>query len=149
MLTDQEKLLSFMTKIAEKHKDLCHPLSDRAIEQMYEKGYFAYKNGNLGEAVRTFQVLCFHRPFEAIYWESLASSLFAKKEYLLSLDAWAMVSIFDKDNNKAPLYSAECYFSLDNQEEGLKALDEAKRLTIEDNPYKNRIELLEEVWGLN
>lgn len=147
MSLEQEKLYETMKKIAEKNSAHCAPFSERAIDQIYEKAYYFYKNGNIPQAIRLFQTLVFHRPLEPIYWEGLASSLFVHKEYKLSLKAWAMVVIFAPENSRAHLYAAECYFTLDQKKEGLKALKEAKKGLLKETATLSRIELLEEIWG--
>lgn len=143
------RLFDLAKEVVKKHPELSKPILEKSVEEMYEKAYTFYQDGAYTKAISLFQCLVFQRPVEPIYWEGLASSCFAKKEFKLSLNAWAMVAMLDPKNGKAHLYAAECYFSLGQADEGLKALEKAKKQLNTQKTYLYRIELLEKAWGEN
>ena len=140
------EVVSIFEEIIKKHPVLQKSISEDSVDEMYENAYHYYQNCKYPSAIRTFECLTFHRPYEPIYWEGLASSLFLQKEYALSIDAWAMACLLNPTNPKNHLFAAECYFSLNNKEEGLKALMAGKKVATEKD-VMGRIELLEEIWG--
>lgn len=141
------KLFDLAKQAVNKHPELCTPLSEKGVDELYEKAFTLYQDGLYSKAISTFQCLVFQRPLEPIYWEGLGASLLAKKEYNLSLKAWAMISILDPKNGKAHFYAAECYLSLGQISDGLKALEKAKKHLNTEKTFLYRIELLEKAWG--
>lgn len=145
---DKNSFNQFVQSIISKHKDesLFLPVDEKEIHRLYEKGYFSYQSGNLKESISTFQTLVFHRPYEPIYWNSLASALHQAQDFELSLQAFAMVALLKPEDPSCHYYAAECYFSLNNPKEGMIALREAKRKMDPNDPLQGRLELLKIIW---
>lgn len=143
---EKSAILPIVEAIIRKHDTLAYSISDESINLQYEDAYHAYQNGSFGKSIRLFECICFHRPYEPIYWEGLASAQFMQKEYENSIRSWAMVCLLDPKCAKGHLYAAECYFSLNNPADGLKALKEARK-RAEEKPLIDRIDLLKEIWG--
>lgn len=143
---NREEIIPIIENILQKHEDLAAPISEESLNMKYEDAYQAYQNGNFALSIRHFECICFQDPYQPVYWEGLASAQFMQKEYALSIQSWAMVCLLDPENAKGHLYAAECYFSLNNPKEGLKALAEAKKRCNEES-FISRINLLEKVWA--
>jgi tetratricopeptide (TPR) repeat protein len=144
-MVNMQKILDFVQKIIRKHPELCQPICENSIDEMYTQAFYLYQNGQWEKAINQFQCLVFHRPLEPIYWEGLASSYFRRKDYALAIKTFAMVSILAPKNGQAHLFAAESYFSLGKAQEGLKALQQAKKLCKEKN-ILFRIDILEKNW---
>lgn len=145
MVSMTDPVVGIFEEIVKKHPMLQKSISEESIDEMYENAYHYYQNCGYIKAIRIFECLVFHRPYEPIFWEGLASSYFLQKEYDLSINAWAMVCLLDPKNAKAHLYAAEAYFSLGNRNEGIKALKAAKTIAT-DTHILNRIKLLTDIW---
>lgn len=115
-------------------------------EVLYADAFNQYEAGRFQEAVEAFRHLCFLHPFEAKFWFGLAASLQESRSYPEALEAWAVTALL---NPKAPhphFHAAECYFSLQNREEALTALDEAAMKVGNDVDLEEKIAFLRQQW---
>ncbi len=122
-------------------------LDSRDLDALYTHGYICYENNKLNEAIDTFRYLVLQNALEGKYWFSLAASLQLKKNYFLSLRAWAMTSLLQPHTPFPHFHAAECYFSLNDPIEAMKALKAAERLLGEENSLKEKIDLLKTCWN--
>lgn len=122
------------------------PFSDREAEQFYAYGFAHYTTGNWGEAADAFRVLCTRRPLEPRFWFGLGATLQEAGSYADAVNAWAMAALLKKGDPYPHFHAAECYFSLREKGEGIKALKEAESLLSQEDPLQSKIALLKEQW---
>lgn len=122
-------------------------LSDSAMDQLYEKAYDHYAEGQGGEASHHFGLLIALNPFRQEYWMGLAASRQLAKDYDKALQAYAVAALLD-DRDPSPHYhAAQCYLSLGNKADTLKALELAEAHASLNHchaPLRQRIVTLKE-----
>ncbi len=116
--------------------------------QFYEIAFGLYEKGDYRGAAHLFTQLVLTDPFSEYYWEGLASSKQMAKEYLASVHAWSLVALL-KDKDPMPhFHAAECFLSMDDKEEALKALDAALEF-CGDDALREKINLLKTIHYVN
>ncbi len=116
-------------------------------EAFYAHAFALYQSGKMSDASEVFQVLCTKYPLEKRFWFGLAAAHQEGACYEKALQAWAMSALLDADNPYPHFHAAECATSLQNKEDALLALEEAKRLLqSETHPLLGSITALEERW---
>jgi type III secretion system low calcium response chaperone LcrH/SycD len=121
-------------------------LSDDEVETVYLYAYSHYNSGHWTEAADIFRLLCTRRPLEGRFWFGLGAALQEGGSYRDALHSWAMAALLEKQDPYPHFHAAECYFSIGEEHEGAKALNEAV-LRIETNhPLEGKIALLREQW---
>lgn len=121
-------------------------LSEESVEEFYAYGFAQYNSGNWAEAADVFKVLCTRRPLEARFWFGLGATMQEAGSYLDALHSWAMVALLKNSDPYPHFHAAECYFSLQDGQEAMKALKEAEIKITKDHPLGAKIELLKEQW---
>ena len=118
---------------------------------LYGAAYSLYEQGDYSAAIPLFTELLLSHPFCIHYWKGLASAEQMNKNYTAALHAWCLVVLLDNQNPKPHFHAAECYLSLNQTEDALKALDAAeKHLNLEsseDHHLKTQIDLLKASMG--
>lgn len=158
---------SLVTQIAEKNLSLKQMLEDMAdsihkdepvankdfssedLSLLYAIAHNLYQVGDFDQAKLLFTQLIVSKPFEGKHWQGLGATLQMLKEYHRALTAWSMAALIDDSDPVAHFHAAECLLSLDNGDEAMKALREAKariRPGAEHEPIKVQIESIEERW---
>ena len=142
------KLENFFEEFYEKYSDssVLKKRTEKEEKDLYEKGYSAYEAGDYKEAVAAFESLLLSRPNESAYWQALGSARQMEKDYEKALYAWAMATVLDPENPSFPFHAAECCFSNNDPQEGLKALNIVKSITDEDHELHKKALILEERW---
>ena len=123
-------------------------LSEDEAEAFYLYAYTHYNSGHWTEAADVFRLLCTRRPLDSRFWFGLGAALQEGGSYFDALYAWAMVSLLKKEDPYSHFHAAECYFSLDDQKEAAKALQEAVSRIKTNHPLKEKIVLLKEQWRI-
>jgi type III secretion system low calcium response chaperone LcrH/SycD len=113
--------------------------------QFYATTFGLYEKGDYRGAAQLFTQLVLTDPFSLHYWQGLASSKQMGKEYQAAVHAWSLVALL-KENDPLPhFHAAECFLSLDEKEDALKALDAALDLCCENERLREKINLLKTI----
>lgn len=120
-------------------------LRNEDILFLYEMGYNLYQAGDYAKAEEIFKRLTVSKPYEGNFWKSFASSLQMQNKWEEALVPWSMLCLIDPDNPLPHFHAAECLFTLNQPEEGKKALQAAKNRDTA-KAFAEKIALLEEVW---
>ncbi len=116
-------------------------------EAFYAHAYALYQSGKTADASEVFQVLCVKYPLESRFWCGLAASCQENANYDKALRSWAMSALLDPENPYPHFHAAECATSLNQKEDALLALEEAKSLIKSDtHSLAPSITALEERW---
>lgn len=115
-------------------------------EAFYAHAFALYQAGKMEDASEVFQVLCTRYPLEKRFWFGLAASCQESAHYEKALHAWAMSALLDPDNPYPHFHAAECSTSLQQKEDALFALEEARALMKSDERLSKSIYALEERW---
>ena len=143
---------SFLVDLLEKNDSLdsLKTWNEKEQQLLYAAAFSLYQQQNYKAALPLFTQLCLSNPFEMDFWKGLASSLQMLLKWKESLHAWGLAALL-KDSDPLPhFHAAECFFSLDQKEESLKALLQAeKRLAHNQNAdLSSNITLLKELLAL-
>ena len=95
-------------------------------EEIYPHAFALYNQGNYVQAGALFSQLVLQNPFDEKLWRGLAASKQMEREYEAALCAWALVAILQENDPLPHFHAAECYLSLHDAEEAMKALDAAE-----------------------
>ena len=120
-------------------------IAEQKQELLYATAYALYETGDYAGATDVFTTLCLKSPFSEVYWRGLASSRQMQKEYEAALPAWALVALLCEKDPLPHFHAAECYLSLQNREEALKALKAAEGLLTTSQEHarlKEKIQIL-------
>lgn len=118
------------------------PLSKE--EQLYAAAYALYEQSDFQEAIALFTQLVLLNTFEEKYWRGLASSHQMQAHYHEALQAWSLVAILNEKDPYSHFHAAECLFSLNDKQEGLKALVCAEERLM-DHSLRDKIESLRQI----
>lgn len=109
--------------------------------EFYAIAYGLYEKGDFRGAAALFTQLVLTDPFSEHYWQGLASSKQMAKEYLAAVYAWSLVALLREGDPEPHFHAAECFLSLEEKEEALKALNAALKF-CKDEPLREKINLL-------
>ncbi len=123
-------------------------LSNEEMEVLYAHAFSQYQSGQWVESADTFRLLCTRRPMESKFWFGLGACLQEGNLYFDALHAWAMAALLKKQDPYPHFHAAECYFSLENQQEAMKGLEEASFRIEGEHPLSEKIALLKEQWKI-
>lgn len=116
------------------------------LEPFYAYAYAQYGGGNLTEAADLFRLLCTRRPLEARFWFGLGATLQETGSYGDALHAWAMAALLRGEDPYPHFHAAECYLSLNERTEAIKALAEAAIRAQNEHPLSGKISVLKKQW---
>lgn len=120
------------------------PLSEQEQNTLYASAYSLYQEGNYETAAQLFTQLILVNPFNHGFWLGLASSEQMRKEYTAALHAWAMVALLNNEDPFAHFHAGECYLSLNDPAEALKAFTAAEaRLKAESEAEQKLAEKIQ------
>lgn len=97
---------------------------------MYSQAYQNYKNGNLEDAHKLFQLLCFYDHFESKYCYGLGITRLGLKQYKLAIEVFSYGSSLYPRESKFPFQLAVCYLHLGNWREAKAAFEHAAKCNI-------------------
>ena len=92
--------------------------ADEDYDTIYSLAYSLYGTGDYGQAKEIFQKK---------YWMGLGACWQLEKSYEEALKAWSMVALLDDTDPTPHFHATQCYFYMEEREEGLKALQAAKK----------------------
>ncbi len=111
----------------------------------YATAFGLYEKGDYRGAAQLFTQLVLTDPYSEHYWRGLASSKQMAQDYLAAVHAWAMLALLKEKDPLPHFHAAECFLSLDEKEEALKALDAALELTGKNEHLREKINLLKTI----
>lgn len=126
------------------------PLTEKEYQTVYASASSLYEQGSYEEASQLFTQLALNAPFCEAYWRGLAACRQMQGSYEASLHAWALTALLQEHDPLPHFHAAECYLSLNDKEEGLKALDAAKSLlntSAEHQELGEKIAILRKTYG--
>jgi len=113
--------------------------------QFYATAFGLYEKGDYRGASQLFTQLVLTDPFSEHYWQGLASSKQMGRDYMAAVHAWSMVALLKEGDPLPHFHAAECFLSLDEKEDALKALDAALERCQNDERLCNKIHLLKTI----
>ncbi len=124
--------------------------SDNSIECLYGVAYTYYNQGKFTEGEQLFRLLVLVDPLKKKYWMGLAGSQHLNEHFDDALQSYAMAGLLEGGGDPYPhFHAADCYVSLENYPEAIKALDAAVACLNEgtDDPQlRQRIGYLHNAW---
>lgn len=114
-------------------------LNEDQQERLYAISYGLYECGNYTKAANFFSCLIFHNPFDVRFWKGLAAAKQMEPDYQAAIHAWSILALLAPQDPSPHFHAAECFISIDNRTEALKALACAENLP---NAPKEKIDLL-------
>jgi len=124
---------------------------EKVLAALYANAYHLYDAGHFDQAIGPFQLLVTLNPYEEQYWMGLGAALQMNKSYEKALNAYAMAVLLDDENPYPHFHAAECYISLKNLDDVVKALNLAEEAASGDHYDKDlqdRISALRIAWDL-
>ena len=128
---------------------LITPIPFEMERQLYFTAFGLYEKGDYRSAGQLFTQLVLSDPYSEHYWKGLASSKQMARDYMAAVHAWSMVALLDEGDPLSHFHAAECFLSLEEKEEALKALDAALNLCRTDEQLRDKINLLKTVHYAN
>lgn len=129
-------------------QDAAQVFSEKKQEELYTLGYQLYDQGRYADSTHCFMKLALCNPFIQPYWCGLASSHQMQKSYQEALHAWGVAALLCEKDPLPHFHASECYFSMREFDEALKALKSAETLltdTPRDLKLLEKIQLLKQV----
>jgi type III secretion system low calcium response chaperone LcrH/SycD len=114
-------------------------------QQFYATAFGLYEKGDYRGASQLFTRLVLTDPCSAHYWQGLASSKQMAREYMAAVHAWSMIALLQESDPLPHFHAAECFLSLEEKDEALKALDVALDLCQDDERLCSKIHLLKTI----
>lgn len=113
-------------------------------QEFYGIAFGLYEKGDYHSAAQLFTQLVLTDPFSEHYWKGLAGSKQSAGEFLAALQAWSLVCLLCESDPQPHFHAAECFLSLGDKQEALKALDASLNLCKED-ALREKIYVLKEI----
>jgi len=113
--------------------------------QFYASAFGLYEKGDYRGAGHLFTQLVLTDPYSEHYWQGLASAKQMARDYLAAVHAWSMVALLREGDPLPHFHAAECFLSLDEKQEALKALDAALEFSRGDERLCEKIHLLKTI----
>ena len=128
-------------------------LSTEKISEMHHIAFHLYRDKQYEKAGHFFRLLTIIDPSDMKYWKGLGASLQLAKKYQEAVECYASAVLVGSDQPDPYLFvhAADCFFALDQKEQGLKALEGAK-LSAElrkDMQVIAHVALMQELWSKN
>lgn len=133
----QTYLDDFIPNVLAKSETLqqAYGITTKEMEELYAKAYEFYQSNKYQEAFSLFRWLLIFNPFIQKYWMGFAASQQLLKLYEGALHGYAVAALLQDENPYPHFHAYECYMSLENREEALKALEEASELAAANSTY--------------
>lgn len=146
---DSEEIFSYLHEILEK-ASVMEPLpeyTEETTKSLYAMAYRFYENGKYLDAIHFFKLLTCLAAYDSKNWMGLGASYQLLKQHDQALQPYAIAAMLAKDDPAPHFHAAECFFTLRQNANGMKALDSAEQLAREQDSYLlPRILLLREIW---
>ncbi len=112
--------------------------------KLYSTAFGLYERGDWTAASELFTQLVLTDPFCQDYWRALAGSKQMAKDYLGAVHAWGLVALLKEEDPLPHFHAAECFLSMNEKQEAIKALDAALQFCKEESLF-NKIHLLKKI----
>ena len=113
----------------------------------YSEGFTFYRQGYYSEAESLFGALTKQYPWNAHYWQALASAQQQAGKIGEALKNWCVLAALDQNSPRPHYHVAECLLALNEPAKALYALGEAKKRCLDNDPLIEQIMLLNEIWS--
>lgn len=123
----------------------CSPITLDQERPLYATAFGFYESGDYRSAAQLFAQLVLTDPYSVHYWSGLASSKQMAQDYLAAVHAWGIVSLLKENDPISHFHAAECFLSLDEKEDALKALNAALELAGKNEMLLEKINLLKTI----
>ena len=100
-------------------------LTTENMEAIYSAAYSAYNVGNLDQAHKVFQFLCYFDHLEHKYWMGLGATRQMLKDFSGAVDAYSMAGMLNINDPRAPFQAANCHMALGNRDAAISGLTAA------------------------
>lgn len=118
-------------------------LNTETKEGIYHFAYQFYLNGKYADAVKFFRFLTRVDIGQKKHWMGLGAAQQMQKEYEQAIQAYSVAALLDELDPHVHIHAAECFFALEKLEEGITALNSAKKAAKSQLP---ELDLLSETW---
>lgn len=119
-----ERLMLNFIKNGKTLKDI-KGLTSENMEAIYNVAYNAYNTGNLDQAHKVFQFLCYFDHLEHKYWMGLGATRQMLKDFSGAVDAYSLAGILNVNDPRAPFQAANCHIALGNRDAAISGLTAA------------------------
>lgn len=124
---------------------------DLEIDSLYSIAYQLYQRKEYLEALPFFKILAQSSPKNGKFWKALGACLQMLKEYESALNCYTTAQILNRQQEDLLLYihAADCYFALEQTENGLKTLNKAfyKAEKNKDTVITQHVQFMRELWN--
>ena len=121
------------------------PISFEMERQFYATAFGLYEKGDYRGASQLFTQLVLTDPYSEHYWQGLAGSKQMARDYMAAVHAWSLLALLREGDPLPHFHAAECFLSLDEKEEALKALDAALDFCRNNATLREKIHLLKTI----
>lgn len=122
-------------------------------KDLYRIAYDLYQKRQYKRAIPFFHALTLAAPFEADNWKGLGACYQMEHHYEKAIQNYicAQLQHKDKPDPYIYVYAADCYFALNQIEQGLKALEGAKAVAEKqkDTRILRHVALMSTLWNNN
>ena len=128
-------------------------ISANKVSEIHHIAYYLYQDQQYEKATHFFRLLTMINPLETDYWQGLAASLQLNKKYKEAIESYISALLINQ-NEPDPyiyVYAADCYFSLNQVEQGLKTLEGAKTSAKQQGNKQvlNHVNFMQKLWSKN
>ena len=121
------------------------------IEEIHHIAFYLYQDQQYSKAAQFFRVLTIINPLETKYWKALGASLQLKQNYKEAIENYIQAILVSTQLPDPYLYvhAADCYFALNQVEQGLKSLEGAREIAEKQKNKQiiNHTLLMQELWS--
>lgn len=120
-------------------------LAPENLEELYTYAYNYYESGKLSQAINIFRYLTLFEMQRLRNWMGLGAALQMDRQYENALEAYRYALLIESDDPYLYIHAADCYFGLDQVDEGVKAIGFAKVVAERDESYAKLLPQLETI----
>ena len=124
--TDEKAMNDFI----EAHANGDVDMSQDTIEAFYAFGHALYEGGKYENAMHFFRFLTLVDSQNRKHWMGLGAAYQMLKEYERALQCYGFAALQNEKDPKAHFHAAECFFSLNQAENGAEALNSARLVAL-------------------
>lgn len=118
---EMERLMRDFMQNGKTLKDI-KGLTAENMEAIYGVAYNAYSAGNLDQAHKVFQFLCYFDHLEHKYWMGLGATRQMLKDFSSAVDAYSFAGLLNINDPRAPFQAANCHIALGNRDAAVSGL---------------------------
>lgn len=110
-------------------------IPDKKVDETYAIAHYYYSKGQYSDALTYFQILVTARPLEPKFWKGLGATLQMKQDFAGALGCYDKAQLLNGEQPDPYLYvhAANCFYSLDQKDNALGALEAAKQWAKKNN----------------